>query len=70
MTIVPVPKTASPACLNDYQPLDLTSVVMTCFERPNKTTDAAISQVIHSSLFHLIPLSSEGGLGGNVIYVL
>jgi len=32
-TIVPVPKTASPACLNDYQPVALTSVVMKCFER-------------------------------------
>jgi len=29
-TIVPVPKTASPACLNDYRPVALTSVVMKC----------------------------------------
>ncbi|KAK0148524.1 LINE-1 retrotransposable element ORF2 protein [Merluccius polli] len=32
-TIVPVPKNASPACLNDYRPVALTSVVMKCFER-------------------------------------
>jgi len=32
-TIVPVPKSASPACLNDYQPVAITSVVMTFFER-------------------------------------
>ena len=31
-TIVPVPKNASPACLNDYRPVALTSVVMKCFE--------------------------------------
>jgi len=28
-TLVPVPMTASPACLNDYRPVVLTSVVMT-----------------------------------------
>jgi len=32
-TIAPVPKTASPACLNDYRPVALNSVVMKCFER-------------------------------------
>jgi len=32
-TIVPVPKTTSPACLNDYRPVALTLVVMKCFER-------------------------------------
>ncbi|XP_056290461.1 uncharacterized protein LOC130206479 [Pseudoliparis swirei] len=32
-TIVPVPKNASPACMNDYRPVALTSVVMKCFER-------------------------------------
>jgi len=32
-TIVPGPKTASPACLNDYRAVALTSVVMRCFER-------------------------------------
>jgi len=75
--IVPVPKTASPACLNDYRPVALTPVVMTCFEtflpsylltctflppsmdllqfayRPNRSTDDAVSQVLHSSLSHL-----------------
>jgi len=32
-TIVPVPKTASPAFLNDYQLMALTLVVMKCFKR-------------------------------------
>ncbi|KAI5629002.1 gastrula zinc finger protein XlCGF28.1-like [Silurus asotus] len=32
-TIVPVPKKPQPACLNDYRPVALTSVVMKCFER-------------------------------------
>ncbi|KAL2085072.1 hypothetical protein ACEWY4_018392 [Coilia grayii] len=31
--IVPVPKNKSPSCLNDYQPVALTSTVMKCFER-------------------------------------
>jgi len=32
-TIFPVLKAASPACLNDHQPVALNSVVMKCFER-------------------------------------
>lgn len=33
-TIVPiVPKNGSPACVNDYRPVALASVVMKCFER-------------------------------------
>ena len=32
-TIIPVPKNASPAGMNDYRPIALTSVVMKCFER-------------------------------------
>ncbi|KAI5628979.1 hypothetical protein C0J50_2468 [Silurus asotus] len=32
-TIVPVSKKPQPACLNDYRPVALTSVVMKCFER-------------------------------------
>ena len=31
-TIVPVPKNTKVTCLNDYQPVALTSVAMTCFE--------------------------------------
>ena len=31
--IVPVPKKASPSCLNDYRPVALTSVTMKCFEK-------------------------------------
>jgi hypothetical protein len=31
-TIVPVPKNTKVACLNDYQPIALTSVAMKCFE--------------------------------------
>jgi len=31
-TIIPVPKTVSPACLSDYRLVALTSVVMKCFE--------------------------------------
>ena len=73
--IVPVPKNSSPACLNDYRPVALTSVVAKCFEklvknhicsslpdtldplqfayRPNRSTDDAISQVMHATLSHL-----------------
>ena len=80
-TIVPVPKNASPACLNDYRPVALTSVVMKCFERlikdficaflppsmdplqfayrPNRSTDDAVSQVLHTTLSHLD--SQRGG---------
>ena len=32
-TIVPVPKTASITCLNDWRPVALTSIVSKCFER-------------------------------------
>ena len=32
-TIVPVPKNTKVTCLNDYQPIALTSVPMKCFER-------------------------------------
>ncbi|KAI5103635.1 up-regulator of cell proliferation isoform X2 [Silurus meridionalis] len=32
-TIVPVPKKPQPACLNDYRPVAMASVVMKCFER-------------------------------------
>ena len=32
-TIIPVPKNASPAGMNDYRPVALTTVVMKCFER-------------------------------------
>ena len=31
-TIVPVPKKSTPACLNDYRPVALTSIAMKCFE--------------------------------------
>lgn len=74
-TIIPVPKKTNPACLNDYRPVALTSVVMKCFERlikdficsslpgsldplqfayrPNRSTDDAISHVLHTTLSHL-----------------
>ncbi|KAK0132601.1 RNA-directed DNA polymerase from mobile element jockey [Merluccius polli] len=74
-TIVPVPKNVSPACLNDYRPVALTSVVMKCFERlikhyicaslprtmdplqfayrSNRSTDDAVSQVLHTTRSHL-----------------
>ena len=32
-TIVPVPKNTKVICLNDYQPVALTSIAMKCFER-------------------------------------
>lgn len=32
-TIVPIPKTPTASCPNDYRPIALTSVVMKCFER-------------------------------------
>lgn len=32
-TIVPAPKNNKPSCLNDYQPVALTSVIMEVFER-------------------------------------
>ena len=31
-TILPVPKNTKVTCLNDYQPIALTSVAMKCFE--------------------------------------
>ena len=32
-TIIPVPKKIQAACLNDYGPVALTSIIMRCFER-------------------------------------
>ena len=32
-TIIPVPKTSSPSCFNDYRPVALTPIIMKCFER-------------------------------------
>ena len=76
-----MPKNASPACLNDYRPVALTSLVMKCFERlikhyicaslprtmdplqfayrSNRSTDDAVSQVLHTTLSHLD--SQKGG---------
>ncbi len=61
--IIPVPKNSKPSCLNYYRPVALTSTVMKVFERllkkhicsyrPNRSTDDAISQVLHSSLTHI-----------------
>ncbi|KAF0029312.1 hypothetical protein F2P81_018417 [Scophthalmus maximus] len=73
-TIIRVPKKSSPAGMNDYRPVALTSVVMKCFERlvkdhvcfslpctldplqfayrSNRSTDDAISQVMHATLSH------------------
>ncbi len=73
--IIPVPKNSTPYCLNDYWPVDLTSIAMKVFERllknricssipvtldplqfaycPNRSTDNAISQVLHSSLTYI-----------------
>ena len=31
-TIIPVPKNTKATCLNDYRPMELTSVAMKCFE--------------------------------------
>ena len=33
MTIIPVPKKNQAACLNDYRPVALTSIIMKCFQR-------------------------------------
>jgi len=43
-TIVPVPKTASSVCLNDYRPVALPSVVMKCFERADQGLHAECLQ--------------------------
>ncbi len=71
--IIPLPKNNKPSCLNDYCPVELTSIVMKVFERlvkthicssipvtldplqfcPNRSTDGAISHVLHSSLTHI-----------------
>ncbi|XP_062844896.1 uncharacterized protein LOC134303416 [Trichomycterus rosablanca] len=73
--IVPVPKKNQPACLNDFRPVALTSVVMKCFERiirdfitsslpdsmdplqfayrHNRSTDDAITYLLHTTLTHL-----------------
>ncbi len=60
--IIPVPKNSKPSCLNDYRPVALTSTVMKVFERLlenhicssiHRSTDDAISQVLHSSLTHI-----------------
>ncbi len=70
-----MPKNNKPSCLNDYQPVALTSIVMKVFERlvkshisssipvtldplqfayrPNRSTDDAISHILHSSLTHI-----------------
>ncbi len=72
---IPVPKNNKPSCLNDYQPVALTSIVMKVFERlvkshisssipvtlyplqfayrPKRSTDDAISHILHSSLTHI-----------------
>lgn len=73
--IVPVPKKNQPACLNDFCPVALTSVMMKCFERlirdfitssfpdsmdplqfacrHNRSTDDAITYLLHTTLTHL-----------------
>ncbi len=61
--IIPVPKNSKPSCLNYYRPVALTSTVMKVFERllknhicsyrPNRSTDDALSHVLHSSLTHI-----------------
>ena len=33
ITIVPVPKKATPSCFNDYRPVALTPIIMKCFQR-------------------------------------
>jgi len=54
VTIVPVPKTSAVSSLNDYRPVDLTLILMKCFEklvlqhikfafRTNRSTEDAIS---------------------------
>ncbi len=64
-----MPKNNKPSCLNDYRPVALTSIVMKVFERlvksyicssipvtcyrPNRSTDDAISHILHSSLTHI-----------------
>lgn len=67
-TIVPIPKTPTASCPNDYRPIALTSVIMKCFERvikkhicdplqfayrAKRSTDDAIALAVHTSLSHL-----------------
>ncbi|KAI3352083.1 hypothetical protein L3Q82_020909 [Scortum barcoo] len=51
--IVPVPKKTKILCLNDYRPVALTSTIMKCFERPNRSTEDAIALTLHTALSHL-----------------
>lgn len=32
-TIIPLPKTSTVSCLNDYRPIAFTPIIMKCFER-------------------------------------
>ena len=47
---MPVPKNTEVTCLNDYQPIALTSVVMKCFER---LVMAHINTIIPETLYPL-----------------
>ncbi len=50
-TIIPVPKTSTVSCLNDYRPVALTPILMKCFERlvmdQIKSTSALIPTSMH-----------------------
>ncbi len=64
--IVPVPKNNKPSCLNNYQPVawrlvksHISSSIPVTLDplqfayRPNRSTDDAISHILHSSLTHI-----------------
>ncbi len=64
--IVPVPKNNKPSCLNDYRPVawrlvksHISSSIPVTLDplqfayRPNRSTDDAISHILHSSLTHI-----------------
>jgi hypothetical protein len=73
-TIVPVPKHTKVNCLNDYQPVALTSVVMSArYPRnprrtqfayhTNRFTDDAISITLHTALSHMDKRNLSVSLG-------
>ena len=70
-TIVPVPKNTKATCLNDYRPVALTCVANTIIPetldplqftyRSNRSTDDAISIVLHNALSHLDKRNTYSG---------
>jgi hypothetical protein len=54
-TIVSVPKKAKVTCLNDYQPIALKSITMTCFEWLVMAHNAIIPETLDPFQFTYLP---------------